>query len=271
MAKKIIIHDPVLSEIAFDYLYTMSVGQRQKLNAKELRGVKSAKKARAFIEKTTLDEKLFLLAKLGCGFSIIFHNGNPLSTKEVKSMYEKYKDMARGDIVKDMAEKKIAVTSDRVLINFLNILADLSHSDTYLLNLDFHKVGHFLNNWKPENRPDIDATQQSLDYAKSINKFALNVSLELKTIKGVFELADLDFNILMMLYDKRTKYVSRDAIDEFFGGLYKKILITAAIKRLSEKVLIERNPVARSNEYQITAMGNTAVMDFHKKNLANTV
>jgi hypothetical protein len=150
-------------------------------------------------------------------------------------------------------------------------LADLSHSDTYLLNLDFHKVGHFLNNWKPENRPDIDATQQSLDYAKSINKFALNVSLELKTIKGVFELADLDFNILMMLYDKRTKYVSRDAIDEFFGGLYKKILITAAIKRLSEKVLIERNPVARSNEYQITAMGNTAVMDFHKKNLANTV
>lgn len=271
MAQRVIIHDPIINEIAFDYLFALSIGQRQKLNAKELRACKSPGRARKFIERATLDEKLFLLAKLGCGFSLVFHNGNPLSTKEVKAMYEGYKEMTKGQIIKDMAEKKIVVTSDRVLINFLNILADLSHSDTYLLNLDFHKVGHFLNNWKPENKPDVDAVQQSLEYAKVINKFALNISLEMKTIKGVFDLADLDFNILMYLYDNRTKYVSRDAIDEYLGGLYKKILITAAVKRLLEKVLIDRNPVANKHEYQITASGNTAVMDFHKKNLANAL
>lgn len=271
MAKRVIVNDPVINEITFDYLYTLSSGQRKKLNAKELRAIKSPTRARRYIESTTFDEKQFLLAKLGCGFSIIFHNGNPLATKDIKALYEKYKSMSKSAIVEDMAARKIVVTSDRVLINFLNVLADLSHSDTYLLNLDFHKVGQFINNWKPENKPDVDNVQEALESARVINRFSLQVSLEMKTIKGVFELNDLDFNILMYLYEYRSQYVTRERINDYFSGLYKKTLIAAAVKRLAEKVLIERNPTVNKYEYQITALGNTSVMDFHKKNLAATV
>jgi hypothetical protein len=271
MAKKIIINDPIINEVAFDYLYTLSAGQRNKLNAKELRAIKTPGRARRYIESVTLDEKYGLLAKLGCGFSTIFHNGNPLASKEIKALFEKYKTMSKSEKIADMAANKIVVLSDRVLINFLNVLSDLSHSDVYLLNLDFHKVGQYINNWKEENKPDVDSMQQSLEYARVINKFSLQVSLEMKTIKGVFELNDLDFNILMYLYEYRSQYVTRMRIDDYFSGLYKKTLISAAIKRLAEKVLIERNPTSNKYEYQITALGNTSVMDFHKKNLAATV
>ena len=271
MPKKVLLNDPVINEIAFDYLFALSAGQREKLNAKELRAVKSAKKCRHFVETISLDEKLFLLAKLGCGFSIVFHNGNPIATKEVKELYVKYKGMKNVQIVDDMAAHKIVVTSDRTLINFLNVLSDLSHSDTYLLNLDYHKVGHFINNWKPERKPDVIGISDALEGAKLINKLTLTAIMEVKHIKGVSGIADLDLNILMLLYDNRTKYVSRSTIDNYFGGAYKKTIIAAAIKRLELKILIDRNPTTKILEYQITALGNTAVMDFHRKNLSQTV
>ena len=46
MPKKVLINDPIINEVTFDYLFTLSDNQRSILNAKELRSVKSAKKAR---------------------------------------------------------------------------------------------------------------------------------------------------------------------------------------------------------------------------------
>ena len=71
----------------------------------------------------------------------------------------------------------------------------------------------------------------------------------------------------MYFYDLGQRYVSRETIDRYFAGIYKKTLITAAVKRLVEKSLIERNPTVRLPEYQITSFGTTAVMSFHTKNL----
>lgn len=269
--RRIVINDPVINEMAFDYLFSVSTGKRAKLNGKEIRAIRTATRARKFIERSTIDEKLFLLAKLGAGFTLFIHNGNPMCGKEIKQLMEKYKEMTKTEIVGDMAAHKIVVLSDRTLINFLNILSDTSHSETYLLNIDFNRVGNIVNNWKDIYKPNADNTLETLEFAKIINKFTFNVNMSMKSIKGVFEIADLDINILMYFYDLRTQYVTRDTIDRVFAGLYKKTIITAAMKRLFEKVLIERNPTKNHNEYQITALGNTVVMDFHKKNLSATV
>ncbi len=271
MSKKVLINDPIVNEMAFDYMFTVSKGDRQKLNGKELRAIRTARRARQFIESSTLDEKYLMLAKLGAGFTLFIHNGSPMAEREIKQLNEKYKGMSKTEMVEDMAANKIVVLSDRTAINFLNILSDLTHSETYLLNLDFHKVGKAINNWKNIYRPEIESTQETLDYARIINRFSFNVSLAIKAIKGVFQTADIDINILMYFYDLRTQYITRETVDRIFSGLYKKTLISAAMKRLIEKTLIDRNPTKYKLEYQITALGNTAVMDFHKKNLAATV
>lgn len=270
--RKILINSPIINELCFDYLFGITAADRKKFSPKEIRAIKTAKKARRYVSKATLDEKLLTLAKLGVQFSFILHNKNPLDTKEIKQRYEKYKAMSKIKAVAEMTQERFVVLSDRILINFLNVMGSVTHSETYLLNMDFHKVGGTINNWKDYNRPNMDGIQESLEYAKIINRYTLNVSKAIQTVKGDYSLADLDLNLLMYLFDKQGSYVPRQALELYFMGIYRKTVFTAAIKRLQEKVFIERNPEwATKYEYQITGLGCSAVMDFHRHNLAQTI
>lgn len=270
-AQKILVNSPIINELTFDYLFTMTPEQRKLFSPKELRFIRTAKRARQFVNSSSMDEKLLLLAKLGVQFSFIIHREKFPAT-HIKEWYEKYKEMAAVDFVKEMSDQNLVVLNDRVLVSFLNLMATFSHSDSYLLNLDFHKVGYFINNWKKFEKPNVQSIQESLEYAQVINRFALNITTELKTIKGVTEVRELDITLLMYLYENRNKYVLRETIMNNFCGLYRKTVIGSAIKRLLEKLLIDRNPMYHNrHEYQITALGNTAVMDFHRKNLSLTV
>ncbi len=270
--RKILINSPILNELVFDYLFTLSEGDIKKLAPKEIRAIRTAKQARHFVSRSTLDEKLLLLAKLGVQFSFMLHQNNPIAPKHIKELAEKYKEMSKREILRDLSAEKFVVVTDRVLINFINVMGHYTHSDTYLLNLDFHRVGVYLNKWKKEKeKPNIDSIQESLEFARVINKLLFNHTLAMKGIRGETQIGDLDFNILMMLYDTKTVYVPRETIEYRFEGMYKKNIIAGAIKRLVEKVLIERNPTKRESEYQITSLGSSSVMDFHKKTLNKTV
>ncbi len=271
MAQKTLINSPIINELVFDYLFTMTLEQRKMFTPKELRFIRTAKRARQFIDSATIDEKLLILAKLGVQFSFIIHR-EKFAPVHIKEWYEKYKEMSTTDFLKEMTNQKIVVLNDRILVNFLNIMATFSHSDSYLLNLDFHKVGYFINNWKKIEKPNIQSIQESLEYAKIINRLSLNVATELKAIKGETETRELDIILLMYLYENKSSYVGRETIINRFSGLFRKTVIGSAIKRLQEKLLIDRNPIYTNiHQYQITSLGNTAVMDFHRKNLSLTV
>lgn len=264
--RKTLIHDPIINELAFDALFHLSQpDKKDRLNAKELRATRTANKAKHYAGQMTVDEKMVLLANLGISYSFVIHN----TDWKLKKFFEKYKDLTKGQQLDDASKTKLVICNDRIVVNFLNVMANITHSDGYLLNMDFHRVGNFLNTWK-DAVPNADNIAEALDYAKIINKFALVQNMAMKSIRGVTDIGDLDFNILCFLYDVGARYSTRTAIDNYFGGVYKKTLITAAVKRLAEKNLIERNPTVRVAEYQITGQGTTAVMDFHSKNLRET-
>ena len=208
-AQKVLVNSPIINELTFDYLFTMTADQRKLFTPKELRFIRTAKRARQFVSSATIDEKLLLLAKLGVQFSFIIHR-EKFPLPHIKEWYEKYKEMAADDFLKEMTDQKFVVLNDRVLVNFLNVMATFSHSDSYLLNLDFHKVGFFINNWKKFEKPNEQNIQEFLEYAKVINRLSLNIATELKTIKGVTEIWELDITLLMYLYDNRTRYVGLD-------------------------------------------------------------
>ena len=261
--RKTLVADNIINELAFDVLFHLSQPNKiGLLTAREIRAVKTAKKAKHFANQMTLDEKLILFAKIGISYSLIIHG----TDWKMKDWYAKVKDMTKGKQVEEASKIKLVVVNDRNVVNFLNVTANLTHSDTYLLNMDFHRVGYFVNTWK-DATPDADSIAEALDYAKIINKFALVQNMAMKSIRGGTDIGDLDLNLLLYFYDLGQRYVSRETIDSYFAGIYKKTLITAAVKRLVEKSLIERNPTVRLPEYQITSFGTTAVMSFHTKNL----
>jgi len=260
--KKTLISDAIVNELAFDTLFQLSQPDKSHLlSPPELRSAKTAKSARHYVGQMSLDEKMMLFAKIGISYSLVIHN----TDWKLKKFFEKYKELTKGQQLSEASKTKLIICNDRTVTDFLNMMATLTHSDGYLLNMDFHRVGHFVNTWK-EAVPDADNIKEALEYAKIINKLALVQNMAMKSIRGVTDIGDLDLNVLMHLYDAG-KYVTRGVLDNYFGGVYKKTIITAAVKRLVEKSLIERNPTVRLPEYQITSFGTTAVMGFHTKNL----
>lgn len=260
--KKTLINDDILNEMAFDVLFHLSQpDKRDRLTATELRATKNAKLAKHYASRMSLDEKLILFAKIGIPFSFVIH---PTGWK-LKEWYEKYSVMTKAQQLAEASKEKLVVINDKIIANFLGLMTKTTHSDGYLLNMDFHRVGHFVNTWK-DAKPDTNNLAEGSDHAKMINKLVMVTNLAMKAIKGVTDIGDLDLNILMHLYDA-DRYVTRKALDSYFTGTYKIAVVTAAIKRLGEKSLIEKNPTVRHPEYQLTSFGITAVLNFHSKNL----
>lgn len=269
-SKRILINSPTINELVFDKLYNMNEQQRLKFTPKELRAFKSSKKARVFVERSTLDEKLLILAKLGIGWAFELFGG--ASFTPASDRYKKYEEMTKLQMVDEAVNENFVVLTDRVAMNYLSVMSDLTHSDVYLLNLDFHKVGSAIMGWKKIWEPDTKSLQESIENAAIINRLILNSLLEAKKMRGSSDVADIEFVLLLFLYDNRKEYVPREMIINRFAGLYKKTIITTAIKRMVDKNHSFRNPVySNIHEYQITSLGISAIMDFHKRNLKMTV
>lgn len=262
MRKRVLVDDKILNELAFDAIFHLSQpDKRDKLTAQELRAAKTANTAKHYASQMTLDEKLILFAKIGISFSFVIHK----TEWTLKDWYAKYKKLTKAQQLTEASKDKLVIVNDKIIAQFLGLMTKTTHSDGYLLNMDFHRVGNFINTWK-DVAPDSDNLAEGTDHAKMINKLIFSALLAVKSIRGVTDIGDLDLNILMYLYDA-DRYVTREEIDRKFGGIYKRTVITAAIRRLQEKSLIERNPTVRLPEYQITSFGTTAVMEFHSKNL----
>ncbi len=262
-ARRTLVNDIVINELAFDALFHLAQPEhRDKLTAVELRAATSAKTARFWSENTTLDEKLMLFAKIGISGTFFLH---PIKWKYKKEI-EKFREMTKGEQLDMMAKTKLVAVSDKQIANTLSVMSKISHSDTYILNMDFHRVGNFVTKWK-DQRANVEKLTAAFDGASEINRLSFSLIMALKTIKGKTRFFDLDIILLMFFYENKDGYVSRTTIEDGFGGVFKKTLITAAIKRLTVTTMIERSPLTNEPEYQITALGITTVMDFHAKNL----
>jgi len=274
MPAKITINSPIINELVFDYLFSLTPEQKRRFTPKELRAVKTAKKARHFVEKATMDEKMLILAKLGVGFSFVLHDKNNLLTKkEIKERYAKYTEMSLDKHIQEASDERFVVLTDRVLINYMNLMGNFTHSDVYLLNLDFHRIGESINAWKKaDSAPTVGKIRQSADYAKQINKLLLAAAMEQKAIRMAREQDDVELLVLYYLNSKQNEYVRRETLQNDFTGFYTPIIIGGAFKRLREKLYIDRNPeILTREEYQITTLGIEYVGNVIKKILHKSV
>lgn len=271
MATKTLINDPLISEFLFDVIWAATQKDKAKLSERQLRNITTVKRAKRYSSYTTLDEKLIMLSKLGVSFALTVFRTKTHSPKQLKELFEKYKANLDEDAVTDVLKSGLALTTDREIQCFSNLLGALCHSDTYMLNRDFYKAGLHAQRWKDTPHPTTENVREAMADFEVVNKMFLKFSLFLKHIKGVTNIGDVDFNILMFLFTKRNTYAHRKEIDIYFKPNYKPALIAAALKRLLENVLIEKSPMTLLRDsYMITGTGIEEIMTAHKRTLNET-
>lgn len=260
-----------MNEYVFDCIEKASNEDKNKLSAKHLRSIKTPKSVYRFVNESSLDEKMMVLSKLGYSFEMVLKPSKLYGGKELKTMVKKYKDDERLSALDSTINLEIFATDDKYAIRFLNLLANTCHSESYFLNRNYHKIAKRLNAINGISKNENDNIEETEMYVAAINKFTLSALLHMKEFKGKTQVGDLDFLILLFLFHHQNKYVKRETIFRQFEGYYRPILVTTALKRVTNTFHAERYINGAHVEYLITSLGIDAVMQFHAKNAKDTL
>jgi len=270
MAKKVILQDPFLSEYVFDCISNATVDRKKRLSEPMLRKIKTAKAAKRFSIQSTIDEKLELLARLGYYYSFVIAK-EAGKRKQIKDALNDFKNDNTVSALDNLMKQEHFATNNKQVMFLLNMMAAVCHSENYLLNRDFHKLGNVINNWKDITHPTVENIQATKDNVKVLIKYSLNLALGTHYLKSQTQNADIDFNILMYLYQYRNTYTPGETIRKYFTILYKKTIVSAALKRLTEKAFLEKPPIGEANRFQITSAGENEVFDWINKRISETL
>jgi hypothetical protein len=271
MPTKVILHDPILSEYVYDFIHLCSEENKKKLNAAQLRAIKNPKSVKRFAVKSTMDEKLAMLSKLGASFALMIFPTGLFSKKSIKDLFTKYNHEKIKDRVDAILQDKVMAITDRQITLISQLMANTAHSDSYLLSRDFHKIGQHILNWEEPENALTEASLENLEYLNVISKVIFNSIMGSKHLTVNKVNNDLDINILLHLLLKRNRYVAKSEIDTIFRPYYKIATITSAVKRLMENVYIDSNPSSKTREYIITSLGIEEAMSFIKKTMNQTL
>lgn len=271
MPKKVLLNDPVLNEFIFDWIFMASQEDKKRLSARQLRSIKTPKAAKRFAVSTTLDEKLEFYQKMGGAYAVLLFPNGLFTAKKAQELFAEYESLQPKDRVKYMLDNKVMAVTDRQVALLTNLMANACHNDTYLMNRDFYKIGVHALNWEEPEHALTEATKETLEYVRVLNKMIHNSIMGAKSLTVNKVSNDVDMNILQFLFTKNGNYVTKQVIDDRFRGYYKIATVTSAVKRLMEGLYIDRHPSSKEREYTLTSLGIEEVMAFIKRTMNQTL
>lgn len=267
---KTLIHDFQLNEFLYDVIYHSTDKEKAKLTQRQLRAIETEKRAKNFITRATLDEKLIMLEKMGVQYSVWIHKVKTLYPAQVKKLYKKHKAELSEETISDLLESGLYIVTDRQVASFANLLGNGCHSENYLLNRDFYKIGDHIDEWEDTPHPTNENVREGMQHLKRINKLMLYTSMAIKNAKGFTQIGDLDFHILMYLFNKVDMYVPRETLNQYFRANYRMTVISAALKRMVLSAHVEKNPKNNSS-YMISSLGINTVLGLMTKIVNDTL
>lgn len=269
MAAKILINDFLLNEFVFDVISNSDTKDKARLSERQIRAIKTAKTTKHFVSKSTIDEKLILLSKLGCSYALMVNRVKHLYPAQMKKLYKKHKGELTEETITDILSSGLFIVTDRQVSMFFNLMGNGCHSDNYMLNRDFYRIGKNISKFRDAPNPTSENLREGLEHADLIVKMLLNSAMSSKEMKGLTEIGDLDFNILLYLFRNKKEYVSRESINQYFRVHYKATIIGAAVKRLALSAHIENAPIGYA--YMITSLGINTVFSYMRKVMTDTL
>lgn len=221
---------PELDEFIFTCLKYMPDDARMKLAPMELKMLRSDVYVRKFSSEQTLERKMFLMAKLGFGFHLIFY------PKDLDwTIFERIEDQVRSPenrvaVIKEMADKKLFVLGSKEIMNMMQMAAMNSTNGVYMLNYDYVKLGQYLKKTKGQlvNNSYEDA-ELSLEWMSKLLGFGLKYAEETMSICNIEK---KHLHILLALYPHRSSYINSQKIKSYMGLGNENIIIDSTLRVL---------------------------------------
>lgn len=263
MPSKIIIRNPFLNALMYDVCYNLPDEVKAKLKLNYRRILASPLRTKFFCEKSSMDEKLMFFAAVGIHNAITIFPDRTKNGVSLKQIIQKYSEERLAAASKDHAIMNVFVTTDKETQFLLGLMAMNIHTKSFILNLDYNKVGYHFKEWT-KRMDNIDAVelQESVESAEAISTALLNHSLCLRCATTDFGLNSMDIDILFYLYINRQSYISRDRVWEKFAGYVQRKSTTTSLKKLLQNDYIRKHADWRKLQYTITSEGIDVVNKF---------
>lgn len=259
-AKRDVLLNPVVSEYLYDCMVNATNEQKSNLKLKYLKAIKNSKTAKVFSAKSTMEEKAILLAKLGIRFSWVFNLSKQRLNELVKG---KEKPSKLADI---MLSEKVMIVTDKQVLQYLNLMAANCHSEVYMMNRDFLKVGYTLTDWKKDHyNTNLQEVKDSFKATKDMCKLMVGAMINSKLSVTMFGIPETAFTILLFMYSKDKEFLTESEIKLQFNGIYRNFKIGKSTNELLRASYIEKSFLTSAKEYRVTSMGAEAVLRFEKK------
>lgn len=261
-AKRDVIVNPFVSEFVYDNIVNSTLDQRRHLNGKFARVKRNSRSAKAFSVKATQEEKALVLAKLGVPFAWFFN----IDLVKFKELFENRKEFTNAQLSDKMLKENWFVVTDKQFMTFAGLMASNSHSETYMINRDFLKVGYRLKQWRNQysNTSSTEA-KDALPMSKDIAKLMSNAIIYSKYTDGEFGINEPEIAVLLYIYSKNKEFLPLNDLKIQFNGVYRNFKLVKALNELMKAKYVEKGEAEWANQYRITGWGVDIALRFEKK------
>lgn len=269
--KRRIIHDTYLDEFLYSLIFNSTRHQRERFPPEFIGVFRSSKNAKGFIARATMEQKLYFLSLLGIEWFLLCGTRKN-ATKDLKEIVSKFKKDDYSEALNTITDKNIFIISGDQLIDYLGIMASMTHNKSYSYNVDLMKTGYHLHKWKKDiqykNHTEVSENKESYE---NIVRFVKSILISNISIEANHSIKQADLLVLAYLYESRGAYVSHEIICDHFGGFFKKAEISTSIRLLRDINLIRISAITDKKEYSITSLGIDKLNNFIKKTLTANI
>lgn len=261
-AKRDVIVNPFVSEFVYDNIVNSTHDQRKFLNGKYTRVGRHSRPAKAFSVKATQEEKALMLSKLGIPFAWFFN----IDLAKFKELFENRAEFTNAQLTDKMLKENWFVVSDKQFMTFAGLMASNCHSETYMINRDFNKIGFRAKEWRKEYaNTSLTEAKESLTASRDIARLMTNTIMFSKYTDGEFGINEAEIAVLMYMYSKSKEFIELNELKRQFNGIYRNFKLVAALKVLRNAKYIEEGEAEWAKQYRMTGWGVDIALRFEKK------
>lgn len=250
----------------FDLCYNLPTEVVKTLPMKYRRILFSERATKGFCEKSTVDEKLLFFHYIGLTNSLTVFPETIKGKNQVKEFFKNIDEEKLGAAQKGQAVLNIYCSTDKETSHLMGMMASTISSKGYLINLDYNKTAYHLKGWdKKLNYSDAELFNETEDSAELIAKTILNTINSFDTSDLLHEVSGNHIRVLIFMFLRRSKYLSKELFFEYFITSMSKKKITGYIKQLLMNGFIQKHVDIKHPRYTINSKGINLVYDFMKR------
>lgn len=270
MAKLDVIRNPFLNDLMYDLCYNMPDDTKKKLSVYYRKILASPIRTKNFCEFSNMDTKLKFFHDIGMQNAITIFPDKAKNGVALYDLMKKYETDRLASATKDHSAMSVFVTTDKETSFFLGLMAQTIHSSSYVLNLDYNKVGYHFRKWGTKlDTDDHKELTECVESAGLIAQTMLETSLCLNNSKVLFNVNPSDVQLLFYMYKHRHLYLKIERIHDVFIGMLPKRLITSSFKRMFLNGYVRKHSDYKILQYTITGLGIDLVNQFIQRVLKN--